>query len=194
MLAKPMKTTFAAGALAATGLLSLGGCATGTALAAGSAGEMAMQAAGIPQFQAFLPNKAAVPATEEMAIDGVWTISTIGKKIRIDQGRAYAVDPWLHMFTLKVQPDMVVMQNISQTSGGAYVADDLPLMGKATIVPNASGSLDVTVQGALGPATYQLVPYGERTAIAPVEEDDPLADCQNYAEDPNTGDIVCADI
>ncbi|MEM7327560.1 MAG: hypothetical protein AAF437_02400 [Pseudomonadota bacterium] len=187
------KRHFSVGALAATAMLSMGGCAAGTALAAGPAGEMAMAAAGVPQFQAFLPNKAAVPATEEMPIDGIWTISTIGKKIQIDRGRAYAVDPWLHMFSLKVQPDMVVMRNITPNGEGAYVGDDLPLMGKATLVENGSGGLSVTIQGALGPASYQLIPYGERNMEDDAESDDPLADCEDYEEDPETGDIVCAD-
>lgn len=188
------KTQLAAGAFAASALFSMGGCATGAALAAGPAGEMAMAAAGMPQMQAFLPNKAAVPATTEMPIDGVWTVSSIGKKIEIDRGRAYAVDPWLHMFSLKVQPGMVVMQNIRQTGDGAYVADDLPLMGKATLVDNGSGGISVTVQGALGPASYQLIPYGERDVITDDDEgEDPLADCETFEEDPDTGDIVCAD-
>lgn len=190
------KNHIAAGALAVSALLSMGGCAAGAALAAGPAGEMAMAAAGMPQMQAFLPNKAAVPATTEMAIDGVWTVSTIGKKIEIDRGRAYAVDPWLHMFSLKVQPGMVVMRNIRQTGEGAYVADDLPLMGKATLVDNGSGGISVTVQGALGPASYQLIPYGERDMPADYDggdDEDPLADCETFDEDPDTGDIVCAD-
>ncbi|MEL7108990.1 MAG: hypothetical protein AAGJ68_08115 [Pseudomonadota bacterium] len=187
------KSQLAAGALALSALLSMGGCAAGTALAAGPAGEMAMMAAGVPQLQAFLPHKASVPATSEMEIDGIWTVSTIGKKIRIDRGRAYAVDPWLHMFTLKVQPDMVVIQNIMQTEEGTYIGDELPLMGKATLVENGSGALDVSVQGALGPVTYQLIPFGERNTIIEDDAEDPLADCEMFAEDPETGEIVCDD-
>jgi len=181
-------------ALALSAFAPLGGCATGAALSAGPAGEMALQAAGLPQFQAFLPNKAAVPAVQAMDIDGVWTISTIGKRIKIDRGRAYAVDPWLHLMSLKIQPDMVVMQNMQQTAQDTYVADDLPLMGKASLRTSAGGAIDVTVQGALGPATYKLIPYGERSAPPPsVADADDLANCTNYAEDPATGNIVCAD-
>ena len=87
------------------------------------------EAAGIPQIPAFLPDKYSVTRSEALPIDGVWMISTIRKKIRIEQGRAYALDPWLHLFVLKVQPDMVVMQNFRRTDAGRYAADDLPLMG-----------------------------------------------------------------
>ncbi|MEO1020050.1 MAG: hypothetical protein AAFY56_20520 [Pseudomonadota bacterium] len=180
------------GAFAASALFTMGGCATGTALAAGPAGEMAMAAAGVPQFQAFLPNKAAVPATTEMDIDGIWTISTIGKRIRIDRGRAYAVDPWLHMLSLKVQPDMVVMRNIAPNGDGAYIGDDLPLMGKATLIENSSGGLNVTVQGALGPASYQLIAYGDRDSMDDPDEDGSSIGCETYDEDPDTGEMNCA--
>jgi len=37
---------------------------------------------------AFLPMKEAVPRSQPADIDGVWRISTIGKRIRIEAGRA----------------------------------------------------------------------------------------------------------
>lgn len=119
--------------------------------------EMIADAAGVPQIPAFLPDKYSVARGEALPIDGLWLVSSIRKKIRIEQGRAYAVDPWLHLFVLKVQPDMVVMQNFRRTDAGSYAADDLPLMGPALLTVNAKGNLDVSVQGALGPAKYALV-------------------------------------
>jgi hypothetical protein len=115
------------------------------------------EAAGVPQIPAFLPDKYSVSRSEALPIDGVWMISTIRKKIRIEQGRAYAVDPWLHLFVLKVQPDMVVLQNFRRTDAGSYAADDLPLMGPAEMTLNAKGNLDVVVQGMMGPVRYGLV-------------------------------------
>lgn len=115
------------------------------------------EAAGIPNIPAFLPDKYSVARSEPLPIDGVWLISTIKKKIRIEQGRAYAMDPWLHMLVLKVQPDMVVMQNFRRTGAGTYQADDLPLLGPATMTLNGEGNLDVSVQGKLAPVRYGLV-------------------------------------
>ncbi len=117
--------------------------------------SMAQQAGTIP---AFLPNVADVPASQSMAIDGVWTISSIGKRIRIDAGRAYVVDGWLHLFVLSVEPDMVVIQNIKPDGYGGYVGDDLPLMGKWQAKHAADGALDVIVTGAMGPVNYRLLP------------------------------------
>ncbi len=114
-------------------------------------------AAGVPQIPAFLPDKYSVARTEALPIDGLWMVSTIRKKIRIEQGRAYAADPWLHLFVLKVEPDMVVLQNFRRTGPGQYTADDLPLMGQAVMTVNAQGNLDVTVKGALGPVRYGLI-------------------------------------
>ncbi len=100
----------------------------------------------------------AVPKTQPLAIDGTWTITSIGKRIRIEAGRAYAVDPWVHMFVLQIQPGMVVLEDLRSTAPGHYVGKDLPLMGqlKADLTPG--GTLNVTVAGAFGPADYQLVP------------------------------------
>ncbi|MEL6487041.1 MAG: hypothetical protein AAFQ13_07850 [Pseudomonadota bacterium] len=81
------------------------------------------------QIPAFLPTKDSVPQAEAMEIDGDWLVNTINKVIRIERGRAYAVEGWTHAFVLQVQPGMVTIRNIRQTADGEYVGDDLPLMG-----------------------------------------------------------------
>lgn len=118
--------------------------------------EAIAEAAGIPQIPAFLPDKYSVARSEALPIDGVWLISTIRKKIRIEQGRAYAVDSWLHMFVLKVMPDMVVMQNFRRIAPGKFAADDLPLVGPAELTVNAQGNIDAVVQSMFGPVRYGL--------------------------------------
>jgi hypothetical protein len=114
----------------------------------------AFQPSGLPP--ALLPNKAQVAPGAPSAIDGIWTISTIGKRIRIEAGRAYAVDPWAHLGLLEVQPGMVVIQNIQRVGQGRYGGDDLPLLGRfdASLQP---GAMDVSVAGAFGPVRYQLI-------------------------------------
>lgn len=112
----------------------------------------------IPQIPAFLPISTDVPMTEKLPIDGEWMISTIRKRIRIEGGRAYALDPWLHLFVLKVEPLMVVIQDFQRTGPGQYTAYDLPLMGNLTATLQPDGSLKVSVAGALGPASYSLIP------------------------------------
>ncbi len=112
---------------------------------------------GIPQIPAFLPLSHTVPPTSEaMPLDGVWNITSINKRIRIERGRAYAVDSWLHLFVLQVQPNMVVIKDIVKTGAGEYSGNDLPLLGTATFKANASGNLDVTVMAPLGPIRYVL--------------------------------------
>lgn len=192
---KPLK--FAWLAASAFSLIGATGCAAGTSLAAGGMGDAFAQAAGIPQMNAFLPNKATVAATERMDIDGVYTISTIGKAIQIDRGRAYAIDGWLHMLTLKVQPDMVVIRNIQKTGPNTYVGDDLPLMGKAEMTVSPEGAIAVTVAGSLGPVQYVLIPAAGTSPAPSPEYDDPavddLADCANLDIDPNSGELICLD-
>jgi hypothetical protein len=109
------------------------------------------------QIQAQLPHKDEVPAGKALPIDGVWMISTIGKRVRIERGRGYAVDSWLHLFLFSIQPGMVVNLNIKQTATGTFTVDDLPLQGPGTLKLTPEGNLDVTVDGALGPVAFQLI-------------------------------------
>jgi hypothetical protein len=112
----------------------------------------------IPQVPAFLPNETDVPMGQKLPIDGDWIINTIQKRIRIEGGRAYALDPWLHLLVLKIEPLMVVLENIHRTGPGRYSGQDLPLMGPLTATLGPDGSLSVSVAGAMGPARYSLIP------------------------------------
>ena len=112
----------------------------------------------IPQIPAFLPTADQVPATQPMPLDGTWLVNTIRKKIRIEGGRAYAVDPWVHMFVLKVEPGMVVLRDIAPAAPGKYTGSDLPLMGQLTATVQPDRSLAVSVQTALMPVQYKLIP------------------------------------
>lgn len=182
--------------------------------------EAIADAAGIPRMDAFLPDRYSVEETEALPIDGVWMISANRKKIKIENGRAYALDPWLHLLTLKIQRDMVVMQNFHRVGPGRYQADDLPLLGPATMQLENNGNLSVSVAGALGPVRYKLIKRDvdddrgfqseldimagrvpERAAPPPPPADngsggaseDPLADCVLLNVDPQSGEIICED-
>ena len=112
------------------------------------------------QIPAFLPNKEAVTATEPMEIDGDWHVNTIGKVIRINRGRAYAVEGWTHAFVLRVQPDMVTIRNIQQTADNEYIGDDLPLMDKVTLRLVSPDRIEASVPGLFGPIRYTLTRVG----------------------------------
>ncbi|NOX69587.1 MAG: hypothetical protein GXP15_10405 [Gammaproteobacteria bacterium] len=120
----------------------------------------------IPRIPEFLPMAHTIPQTQASPIDGEWVITSIDKRIRIQAGRAYAVDPWLHMFILKIQPMMVVIKDITRTQPGQYSGQDLPLMGAWSARLGSDGTLSVSVNGALGPAQYSLMP---------ISQDDPRA-------------------
>lgn len=120
----------------------------------------------MPEIPAFLPMAHTVPRGDVTPIDGEWVVTSIGKRIRIQAGRAYALDPWLHLFVLKIQPMMVVLKDIRRVEPGQYSGHDLPLMGPLTARLGPDGNLSVNVRGALGPAQYTLMP---------VSQDDPQA-------------------
>ena len=108
------------------------------------------------QIPAFLPDKDAVAEAEAMDIDGDWRVNTINKVIRIERGRAYAVEGWTHAFVLKVRPDMVTIRNIRQIDAETYVGDDLPMMGQVTMRVVSPDRIEASVPGLLGPARYVL--------------------------------------
>ncbi len=132
----------------------------GCAVAAGDMGAMAASAAGVPQIPAFLPMQHTVAKSHALAIDGIWKIDANGKRIRIEEGRAYAVDPWVHAFTLKIAADMVVMKEFRRTDIGVYAANDLPLLAASTFRLQPTGQLAVIAQTLLGPISYKLLPVG----------------------------------
>lgn len=122
----------------------------------------------VPQIPAFLPFMTNVPMTAPLPIDGEWMIDVIRKRIRIEGGRAYAVDSWLHLFVLKIEPLMVVIQDIKSVGPGQYAGQDLPLMGAWTAHEQPNGSLKVSVAGVLGPVSYNLLPVSMDRQTTPM--------------------------
>lgn len=164
-------------------------------------------AAAIP---AFLPHMDTVPEGQPMAIDGVWKVSAINKKVRYEAGRVYAVDDWYHLLVLHIQPGMVVQKNVAQSAPGTYVSDDLPMMthSSATLQPN--GRLKYTA----GVFSSELVPVeldypelmdeelqklgggghaGDPDPRPGPQPDPTPSDCTHWAIDPETNRPVCLD-
>lgn len=124
----------------------------------GDIGAHAAKAAGVVQIPAFLPERIEVQPGEAQAIDGVWRISSNRKRIRIDRGRAYALDPWVHAFTLKIQPGMVVAKNITSLGNGRYRAQDLPLLADTEYQLQSNGKLKVTAAYGAQKISFELTP------------------------------------
>lgn len=145
---------------------------------------------GIP---AFLPHADEVAPSQAMPIDGVWRIDVLSKRIRIEEGRAFAVDPWTHMFVLNIAPDMVVLQDFTPTGPGKYTAHDLPLMSTGSFEVTADRSLQATIPGMLGPIKYKLIPvqiddpewYDQEMAAAGFN---PTGNSPGYRFGPRPGD------
>lgn len=116
----------------------------------------------VAQIPALLPDKADVAPTQALPIDGVWTISGINKRIRVEQGRAYAVDPWTHAFVLRIKKDMVVIRDLVQTGANTYEADDLPLLTRTKWTLQDNGRIGV----AAGLIRYELVPADDQARSA----------------------------
>jgi hypothetical protein len=112
----------------------------------------------IPEVGAFLPSITKVKPKEVSVVDGLWSVSSIDKVVRIDRGRIYAIDSWMHLLVLKIKPGMVVIHPFTEQFPGIFVGDDLPLQGPLRAELTGDRILDVTVKGALGEVNYQLIP------------------------------------
>ncbi|MFW8591455.1 hypothetical protein ACOI22_11680 [Glaciecola sp. 2405UD65-10] len=112
----------------------------------------------IPEIGVFFPSITKVKPKEVSVVDGLWSVSSIDKVVRIDRGRIYAIDGWLHMFVLNIKPGTVVIHPFTEQFPGIFVSDDLPLQGPLRAELTGDRILDVTVKGALGDVNYQLIP------------------------------------
>lgn len=122
----------------------------------------------VAQVPAALPDKESVAVGEATDADGTYVVSTINKRITIDRGRAYVVDPWNTALIFTVKKGMVTLQNFRQTGPDTFEADDLPMMGKVVFNRQPNGTLQGVVQGVMGEAKYALVP----AELAEVPSDD----------------------
>lgn len=121
----------------------------------GNGGKNNARPAGL--IDGFLPYRHDVEKGAALPIDGIWKISTIGKRIRIERGRAYAVDGWTHALVLKILPDMVVLKDIKRVGDGRYEAADLPLAAKARMELMPGGTIKVQAATFPFPTRYTLL-------------------------------------
>lgn len=123
-------------------------------------GELDSAKPWIISLGAALPNRYAVDLAEPLPIDGVWRISTNDKRLRIERGRAFAVDGWNHVLLFKVKPDQVTMTNMREAEPGRYLGRDILLNGDAELTLRADGDLDVVVNLFPFPAKFKLLREG----------------------------------
>ena len=149
----PMRSAFRPRALALLLLLAIGAEAVGA--------QTQLQ-----PLPALLPDKTTLPPGDPMPIDGMWRIDAVSARVRIEGGRIFALDPWVHLLVWKVLPGMVVTKDLKRTGPGIYEGDDLPNLGPWKGTLNGNQQLEVHIQGQLAPIDLVL------TALQP---DDPAA-------------------
>ena len=110
---------------------------------------------------ALLPDKTTEPPGPPMPIDGIWRIDAVGARVRIEGGRMFALDPWLHLFVMQIKPGMIVTKDIERVGPGRYTGYDLPNLGTWTGTLNDNQQLQVRIAGKLAPIELVL------TSLAP---------------------------
>lgn len=111
-------------------------------------------------FKSALPDRYAVTAGEALPIDGVWRLSTNGKRMRFDRGRAFAVDGWNFSVVFRVQPDQVTMVDIRQEKPGVFIARDILLNADSELTLREDGNLDVRVATWPLPTKFVMIREG----------------------------------
>ena len=127
---------------------------------AATGGELDSAKPWIISLGAALPNRYAVDLADPLPIDGIWRISTNKKRLRIESGRAFAVDGWNHAVLFKVKPDQVTMTNMREAEPGRWLGRDILLNGDAEMTLREDGDLDVTVKTFPFPAKFKLLREG----------------------------------
>lgn len=120
-------------------------------------GEIESEKPWIISLGAALPNRYAVDIGTPLAIDGVWRISTNDKRLRIERGRAFAVDGWNHALLFRVKPEQVTTINLRQSEPGVYQGRDILLSGDTELRLRADGNLDVRVATFPFPVKFVLI-------------------------------------
>jgi hypothetical protein len=101
----------------------------------------------MPKVKAFLPMSYNVPPTEAMPLDGVYMITGMDKRIRIEKGRSFAVDSWMVLMVLEVRPNMVITKDIVPTAPGKYTGFNLTFKKEETFEVTPAGNLEANVGG-----------------------------------------------
>ena len=120
-------------------------------------GEINSEKPWIISLGAALPGRYAVDLGAPLPIDGIWRISTNNKRIRIERGRAFAVDGWNHVLLFRVEPEQVTMTDIRRDEPGLYLGRDILLGGDARMSLREDGNLDVSVATFPFPAKFALI-------------------------------------
>ncbi|MEM7665719.1 MAG: caspase family protein [Pseudomonadota bacterium] len=105
-------------------------------------GKVMSDNAGLISTRSPLADRYDVAASEPLPIDGIYTITSIDKRVRIEGGRAFAVDGWNHLGVLRIEPDQVVMTGLARDSDGTFEGFDQVLQAKATLKLRQDGNLD----------------------------------------------------
>ena len=120
-------------------------------------GELESEKPWIISLGAALPGRYAVDLGVQLPIDGIWRISTNDKRIRIERGRAFAVDGWNHVLLFRVAPEQVTMTDIRRSEPGEYLGRDILLGGDSRMTLRADGNLDVRVATLPFPVKFALI-------------------------------------
>lgn len=120
-------------------------------------GELNSEKPWIISLGAALPGRYAVDLGERLPIDGVWRLSTNDKRMRIERGRAFAVDGWNYALLFRVKPEQVTMTDIRRDAPGVYLGRDILLNGDSTLTLRADGNLDVKIASFPFPVEFVLV-------------------------------------
>lgn len=120
-------------------------------------GELRSSPRGLISFKSALPDRYAITGSKTLPIDGVWRLSTNGKRMRFDKGRAFAVDGWNFSLVFRVEPDQVTMRDLRQTVPGKYEGFDILLNAPGKLKVRKDGNLEVEIATWPFPTKFQMI-------------------------------------
>lgn len=104
------------------------------------------------QNVADLPYYDDVEPGEPLEIDGVWNVVGLGKKVLIENGHSFVLDPWVHLFVIQVERGQVVSTSIRRSDETSFIAFDNLLQRQMNWKLNSDGSISASGTGFLAPS------------------------------------------
>ncbi|MEQ9491080.1 MAG: caspase family protein [Alphaproteobacteria bacterium] len=117
-------------------------------------------------IRALMPMHTEEPETRPLPIDGVWRLSLTNTRVRIRNGRSWAIDGYPTHLVMAVHPGQVLTRNLKPDGDGGYTGEDLPSVSQLQMKLQP----DMTLAASIGPITGPIDFF-----LTPIAIDDPVA-------------------
>lgn len=149
---------------------------------------------------------------QPLPIDGIWRLRELNKQVAIERGHVFALEEWMHLFVLVVEPGMVTSTKLRQTDRQKLKAYDALLMREMEWTLREDGTIFASGgEGLLAPKfslepielsypeAFEAMRKGQELALTPegfalVDRPEPLEIDLDITGPITSADGMCLDL